>query len=173
MKLFAIVAIAALYFAASSAQPASAQYSTQYSSANLPDGSWQDSCRNSRMRGATLTAQCRADDDSWVRSSLDTSQCQNGQVSNHNGSLTCERGSQYYRGNNSNRNNNNNARQNQTPSGSWSDSCSNGQMRGSVLMASCRNDRGDYRQTSIDVQQCRYSNVANRNGSLVCQNGQQ
>src|SRR5580700_341728 len=158
MKFVIAFAIALLLSAAGNAQPLSAQ-------TYLPQGSWQDSCRDAHVRGSILAAQCRADDDSWVRSTLDTSQCSNGQVSNQNGSLTCERGSQYYHARGNNRGNARSAYQ--MPNGSWSNSCSSGQMRGSVLLASCRNDRGDYQQTSLDVQQCRYSNVSNRNGALV------
>src|ERR1700722_11531502 len=93
MKFIIAFAIAVLLSAATNAQPVSAQ-------TYLPQGSWQDSCRNAHMRGSTLSAQCRADDDSWVRSTLDYGQCSNGQVSNQNGQLICERGTQYYRGNN-------------------------------------------------------------------------
>jgi hypothetical protein len=168
MKFIIAFAIALLLSAATSAQPVSAQ------STYLPQGSWQDSCRNPHMRGSTLVAQCRADNDAWVRTSLDTSQCSNGQISNQNGSLVCDRGGAYYRGND-NRDSNyrgNGRSSNAMPAGSWSDSCVNSNMRGSVLVASCRNDRGDYRPASLDVNQCRASFVANRNGSLVCQNGQ-
>jgi hypothetical protein len=52
------------------------------------------------------------------------------------------------------------------PPGSWAGSCSNAQMQGATLVASCKNIQGASVQTSIDVRTCK--TIANQNGRLVC-----
>jgi hypothetical protein len=56
------------------------------------------------------------------------------------------------------------------PPGSYQQSCTNAQMNGSTLSASCTATNGQYINSSIDVRRCqsRGSDIANRNGYLSC-----
>jgi len=54
------------------------------------------------------------------------------------------------------------------PYGSWSQSCRDGGMRGSVFQAECRNGDGRWNTTVLDMRNCPSRNAENRNGSLVC-----
>lgn len=164
MKFIVSLAIAALLSVAGLAQPASAQQ-------NMPGGGWQDTCQNAHMNGSVLRAQCRRMDDSWMRSSIDLSQCRSGLVANVNGQLACEgRGNNY--GSNDYNNNNNSNSYERFPGGGWNITCNNATMRGSVLRANCRDERGNYQTSSIDVTQCSQDLVANVNGYLACRQGQ-
>ena len=55
------------------------------------------------------------------------------------------------------------------PGGSWARSCRGGDMRGSVLSAECKNMRGKWRQSQINVRSCPTGGVGNIDGQLVCQ----
>jgi len=171
MKFIFPLAIAMLFSVAGLAQPASAQQ-------NMPGGGWDITCRNAQMHGSVLRAQCRRMDDSWMRSSLDVSQCRNGLVANVNGSLACEGrvngqyGPNAYSPNAPYGPNGYNARNNGLPGGGWSDTCRNASMRGNMLSASCQDERGNYQYSSIDVTQCRQNLVANVNGYLACRQDQ-
>ena len=54
----------------------------------LPSGSYQQSCVNAQMRGATLSASCATPYGQRIYSSLNVSRC-NGDIANTNGRLTC------------------------------------------------------------------------------------
>ena len=117
------------------------------------------------MRGSTFSAECRRDDDSWARSSIDLNQCSGGAVANQNGSLVCE-------GNNGQYNNgqyNNGRYGNAMPGGSWRNSCTNASLQNGVLYASCQTGHG-YNRTQIRPSQCRSRAVLNRGGNLQCAN---
>ncbi|MCE9521649.1 MAG: hypothetical protein K8S25_04365 [Alphaproteobacteria bacterium] len=62
----------------------------------LPGGNWRMSCRNSRVYGRVLYAQCRDAFGRWQESSLDLRQC-SGDVSNWRGRLVCAQGGGYGR----------------------------------------------------------------------------
>ena len=54
-----------------------------------PGGSYRQSCRDIEQRyGQMITAECQARDGSWVRTSLDTDNC-NADIANINGRLVC------------------------------------------------------------------------------------
>jgi hypothetical protein len=158
MKLLAALAIALLFTAGISSQASAQTYE--------PQGSWQMSCRNPHMQGSTFRAQCRRDDDSWSRSSIDVNQCPSGMIANINGTLACEGNG--YRGNYQRGSNQWNAN-NRLPGGSWSMSCRNASMRGNALSASCQDGRGDYLTSSVDMTRCAQNLFANNNGYLVCE----
>jgi CVNH domain len=76
LGLFGAVALASLSF------PASAQ---------APQGSFQQSCRDIRMQGSTLTAVCRRADGREQPTSLGVARCV-GDIGNNNGQLQCNGG---------------------------------------------------------------------------------
>jgi hypothetical protein len=55
---------------------------------DLPGGSWRLSCRNARIYGSMLYAQCRDYSGAWRDTSLDLRNCE-GDVRNSNGRLSC------------------------------------------------------------------------------------
>jgi hypothetical protein len=54
----------------------------------LPGGNWRYTCRNARVYGRILYAECRDSYGTWRATSLDLLQCQ-GEVANLNGRLAC------------------------------------------------------------------------------------
>jgi hypothetical protein len=58
---------------------------------NLPRGSYQQSCRDVRVSGPTLSASCRDNRGRWNYSSIRFNDCRSG-VGNNNGRLACEGG---------------------------------------------------------------------------------
>jgi hypothetical protein len=54
----------------------------------LPNGSYQSSCKDVRMDGQTLIGFCQKPDGTWRTSALRTSQCA-GDIRNINGELSC------------------------------------------------------------------------------------
>ena len=54
-----------------------------------PSGSYQQSCRNVRVRGDRLTASCTSPQGRYIRSSLNLRSCRNGDIANVNGQLAC------------------------------------------------------------------------------------
>ena len=125
----------------------------------LPPGSWSQSCRNARIEGRDdLVADCRRRDGGYNRSSLDLDRCgRNGRVANDNGRLVCENanaGGGNWWGNS-------------PPQGSYRQSCRNERMEGrDLLVAECRRQNGNYRNTRLDIDSCRGRDIANNNGHL-------
>lgn len=114
---------------------------------SLPRGSWIESCRNYGMDGRVLSAECSDNRGRWRFSELDTRGCR-APVSNQNGKLVC-------------------GEEAQLPSGSWTQSCRNYAMNGSVLEAECRDRSNRWRFSELDMRYCRQP-VANVNGTLTC-----
>ncbi len=165
MKVFIALAFAALFCSVAPSQ-ASAQSAT-------PPGSWSDSCRNAYANGSTFTAECRRDDDSWMRSSIDLNQCSGGAIVNQNGSLVCESGNGQYNNDPYNNGGYNNGRYgNAMPGGSWRNSCRNARVGNGVLYADCQTGHG-YNRTQITLSQCRSRALLNRGGNLQCANPNQ
>lgn len=54
------------------------------------------------------------------------------------------------------------------PGGSYQQSCNNARMNGSTLYASCTAANGQWINSSINVNNCRGTDIANRNGYLRC-----
>jgi hypothetical protein len=120
----------------------------------LPNGSWQQSCRNGNMNYNMLYAQCQRVNGSYRVSSIDPRSCGNRGVGNNDGNLVCEGGG----GGN-------------LPSGSWRQSCRNGNMYYSTLNAQCQRVNGSWRDSSIDTRSCGNRGVGNNDGNLVCEGG--
>lgn len=155
LSTLAIVALVLFGFV----QPAQAQYQNGY--ANWPGGSWQASCRHAHVNGDEFTASCQTTNGSWSRTSIGMRGCPGNQFGNNNGQLFCESANSY----------NNDAgygRWHHLPRGSWSASCDNASMNGSMFSAECSTGRG-YNATSIDMRSCPSRQVGNRNGYLFCE----
>jgi|GEM_PF-886883 len=123
-----------------------------------PTGSYQQSCTDAVMQGSTLSAVCRDSRGQRVRSSINTRDCRGRDIANINGRLSCTSAG----GGGGN---------DRPPSGSYTQSCSNIDMRGSILSAVCRDGRGNSVRTSLDTRDCRGRDIANVNGRLNCSTG--
>jgi hypothetical protein len=164
---------------------------------SVPNGSYQQSCTNIRIRGDQLIARCNLPRGGTARSSITLDSCRRGDIANVNGQLTCNgNGNGYGRGHrdgngnyngngnhngngdyNGNGNHNGNGDYNgngnyngngYAPGGSYQGSCTNIQMNGSTLTASCTPPNGSRITSSINASQCRGADIANVNGRLAC-----
>ncbi len=152
--------------------------------AQMPPGTYQQSCGNIRFDGRMLSAVCADRYGRRVPSSLMVGNC-GSSVANDNGQLTCDYGGggggrrmqsrQFDDGDEYDRprprrdygGRDDGFRGAQMPGGSWRGSCRNAQMQGPMLTALCANVRGQFQQTTADARGCR--SFANRNGQLVCE----
>jgi CVNH domain len=183
MPRFFIGLVAGLGLAATAIAPAGAQA--------IPSGSYQQSCTNIRVRGDQLIARCTNTSGTYVRSSISLDSCRRGDIVNSNGQLACNRtgyGRGYGNGgynngrygnggyNNGGYNNGgyNNGRYGNgrygygAPAGSYQSSCTNVQMSGGILTATCTAANGANVTSSINPARCRGGDVANVNGRLAC-----
>ena len=151
----AIITIAAIAFFGF-AKPAQAQ-----NYASWPGGSWQASCRHAHVSGREFSAVCQTTSGSWEQSSVDMDSCPGGQFGNNNGQLFCESANSY-------RSDVGYGRWHHLPRGSWTASCDNASMNGSMFTAECSTGNG-YRSSSIDLRSCPSRQVGNRNGHLFCE----
>lgn len=119
----------------------------------LPQGSWRGTCRDAYMEGSILYAQCSQRDGDWKRASLDLRRCYGAPVVNANGRLECSQ----------------QAASGALPPGPWRQSCRDGQVRGDVLYAVCRQDHGDWKRAKVYLPECVGRPISNDNGRLVCQ----
>jgi major membrane immunogen (membrane-anchored lipoprotein) len=55
----------------------------------VPQGSYQETCRNARTNGPQLLANCQKKDGSWQNTSIDTRSCK-GNIVNEDGNLRCQ-----------------------------------------------------------------------------------
>ena len=179
--------LAGIGLAATALAPVSAQ--------TIPNGSYQQSCTNIRVRGDQLIARCTNPQGTLIRSSISLDGCRRGDIVNSNGQLACNRNGygRHRHDNDNNNNNNNNGGYNGgynnggynggygnggygnggygnrgIAPGSYQSSCTNVQMNGSTLTATCTAPNGQYITTSINAAQCRGGDIANVNGRLAC-----
>jgi hypothetical protein len=54
------------------------------------------------------------------------------------------------------------------PGGSWAETCTSPEMRGTVLFAQCRMAGGGWNPTRLDMRSCSTGRVSNLDGALVC-----
>lgn len=124
--------------------------------AQVPSGSYQQSCRNAYMSGPTLHAQCRDSRGNWQNSAVNTNNCRGRDIANDNGRLTCNVGGGGGGGG-------------KVPSGSYQQTCSNAYMDGWNLRAQCKLTLGSQtRNTSLDIRTCNNRDIYNLNGNLRC-----
>ncbi len=124
-----------------------------------PKGSYRNSCRNIAIERGTLTAECRDNFGRWRYTELAGYQtCRD--IANANGILRCIR-------DNSDDGDDDDAGDGDLPGGTWRYSCQNARLYGNVLYATCRDNFGSWRTSTLDLKNCR-GNVVNDNGRLVC-----
>lgn len=150
----------------------------------LPGGTWLSTCNSSKatFSGGVLKAFCNNPGSvGGVNASLDyANNCKpNSLVKFSNGELMCDMGGSSSGGFNPNPNNGGfNPTPNNTdnlPSGSWISSCDvrGATMRGTILIADCKNNQGKYNSAALDLKSCGNNvSVSNSNGSLTCNSSQ-
>ncbi len=121
----------------------------------VPPGSYQQTCTGAYMSGSTLTATCRDQYNGNRRATLNISSCQGRDIGNDNGNLRCD-GYSSGGGNGA------------ALPGSYQQSCNGAYMRGSTLTATCPDQNGRYKRTTLNTSSCRGRDIANRNGQLTC-----
>ena len=140
----------------------------------IPAGSYQQSCINARVRNNMLIASCTTTSGQRVRSRINVNACRNADIGNINGQLACVRnGNMYGRGRGRyGRGRSGLYRQNYAgglPAGSYSQSCTNAQLNGSTLTATCTSYNGTQVTSYLDISQCRSTDdIGNVNGQLRC-----
>ena len=122
-----------------------------------PPGSYQRFCRDIRVNGDTLTASCEDMRGRWNYSSVRYRDCR-GDIGADNGRLVCSWNGGGGGGGGD---------WGQLPSGSYQQSCRDARVSGSILTASCRDHRGRWNYSSLDVRNCR-NDIGNANGRLMC-----
>lgn len=132
--------------------------------AQIPGGSYQQTCRDIGVRGSTLYATCQNMSNGWQATELRNYYSCNEEIQNINGTLQCG-------GANGNRGHNGGWDRDhgydRGPRGSYVQTCQNITMDGYTLQASCQKKNGGWRQTSLrNYNQC--SDIANNNGKLRC-----
>ena len=133
----------------------------------LPQGDYVQTCRNIRLDGDRLEAECQERDGDWRRSSIDDVDRCSGPIANNDGHLVCAQGGNGY----GNGNDYHYGWRNGVPSGNYVQTCRNIRAKGYALAAECQKRDGGWRSTSLyDFDQCT-SAIANDNGHLVCSKG--
>ncbi len=150
----AAAALAVLCGAPAQAQQQDQRWGGGWSQA--PSGSYQQTCRDIRVNGDTLTASCQDSRGRWSYSTLNFRDCR-GDIGNSNGRLLCSWGGGGGGG----------GGWGQLPSGSYQQTCRDARVSGSTLTASCRDDRGRWTYSTLNFRDCR-SDIGNANGRLVC-----
>jgi len=170
MRYISVLGVAALTLAFSvSATPVSAQ---------VPSGSYQQTCRDVGVRGSTLYAKCNDGKGNWQDTQLQDFQRCSGEIQNLYGSLQCSTGGNGYgrddhgrdadHDRDRDRDHDGDRDRDRYPRGSYSQTCQNIQVNGDTLQASCQKGNGKYRNTSLhNYQQCR-GDIQNINGKLRC-----
>jgi hypothetical protein len=137
-------------------------YPAGYQSAGVPNGSYTQSCQDIHVEGDDLKARCQTADGSWHNAKLDDYQKCRGDVANENGKLRCVSAGYssavpgVYRG----------------PVGAagtpYTQTCKDIKSHGDELEARCKNNNGDWQNTSIhDYRKC-HGQIVNQDGALRC-----
>ena len=125
---------------------------TLAASAQPVRGSFERTCRNIRVSGPSLTADCRDASGRYRTSSVAYDQCR-GDIANNNGLLFCDI-----------------ADRGRRVTGSFEQSCRNIQTSGGTLTADCADSSGRIRHSTMDLGRCR-GDIANNDGRLICNDG--
>lgn len=113
-------------------------------------GTYRESCTEIIVRKGTLEARCRKIGGKSNWSTLALKGCY-GDITNDNGVLRCG-GRQVHA---------------PIPKGSYRQSCRDIELQGAVLTAECRDNRGNWALSNLDLKPCR-GQVVNHDGVLVC-----
>jgi len=116
---------------------------------DIPPGTYQQTCRDIKMKGDSLRAKCQTSSRRWIKTRLDDVDRCAGDITNIEGQLTCDK---------------NNA----PPQGTYLQTCRDVRMRYNTLWASCQTRDGGWVNTSLNnFSQCSQG-IGNNNGQLVC-----
>jgi hypothetical protein len=121
------------------------------SRAQIPDGSYRNSCTDVFVDSQVITAKCRDSNGGTRPTTLDLNRCSHPpNIRNVDGYLACDVSN--------------------LPAGSYRDTCKDFAVAGSTVSAWCRQTSGKYVHTSLDFKDCLgpNSDIANREGSLIC-----
>lgn len=122
------------------------------SAANVPAGSYRQSCSTCAVSGTNLTASCKRianNYNAYISSTLfNYPSCRSG-IENIDGYLTCAKGDA------------------PLPGGTYASSCRNLNVEKGTLYATCRNVNGDWRETNLSLGHCNYQ-IYNSDGVLAC-----
>jgi len=130
--------------------------------AQVPQGSYQKSCKNIEVNHDTLKARCKDMNGHWVNTSLDNfNQC-NG-INNVNGQLQC--GS--WNGDRD-RDRDRDGDRGHAPPGSYRQTCRDVRVEGDRLLAKCESSDGRWLDTSLDDYQRCVGDIVNDEGRLEC-----
>ena len=124
------------------------------SAAQIPPGSYRQSCTNITSNGSLISATCPDVNGNMHSASLNYARCPGSQVANNNGVLVCGAG-----GYNIGRT---------LPGGSWRASCKNASKTNTTLFATCDNGYGGWTNSSLNLAGCPTRLVGNNHGSLFC-----
>jgi hypothetical protein len=150
MKLYKqiLLSLFAMLFA-NLLMPISAEASDCGPAANLPAGSYRQSCNTCATSNGNLMASCKKMNNQLNDSTLyNYKACRSG-IENMDGYLTCNKGDS------------------EPPKGSYKASCRNVNVEKNTLYASCRNVNGDWKEASLPLGYCNYE-IYNTNGVLAC-----
>lgn len=125
------------------------------SAANIPPGSYRESCTNVSSNGSQLYATCPDVNGNMHSASLNYARCPGSQVANNDGVLVCGMG-----GYNISRT---------LPGGSWRASCKNATKTNGTLFATCDNGSGGWTNSSVNLNACPTRLVGNDRGDLFCE----
>ncbi len=124
----------------------------------VPEGSWRESCRAAYVYGPWLYAACLDWSGAWRPTSIEYGSCWT-DVWNYDGELYCDATWEAAW--------NDRRTPIPLPPGSWTESCRAAAYDGFRLAAECRDDRGRFQRSFIDVRSCPYP-ISNRDGDLIC-----
>ena len=147
-----------------------------------PGGSYRQTCRDVSVNGSTLRATCQDQGGNWRNTELrDFDRC-GGEIQNLNGNLSCSGGNGYGQGGNygdrrdgdrrdrdhdGDRDRDRDRNGYNGPPGSYTQTCSNIQVNGNTLQASCQKRNGKMKNSSLrNFRDCR--DIQNDNGKLRC-----
>ena len=116
--------------------------------ANVPAGSYRQSCTACSVGGGNLTAFCKTTRNQDRQSTLfNFPACRSG-IENMDGFLTCSKGAP-------------------PPNGTYKESCRNINVENNALYATCRNVNGDWKEANLQLGYCNYA-IYNTDGALAC-----
>jgi hypothetical protein len=155
-----------------------------------PRGSYKDTCRNAHIEGSNLVAECKTVDGQWHRTTLDDYRRCDGDISNNDGRLRCQRDGNDQTGRDDGDRGRGDGdrgrgdadgpgdrgpgdrgdwdRAGWQPPGSYQETCRRIKVERGDLEADCRTRSGSWRHSELDnARDCR-GDIANDNGRLVC-----
>jgi hypothetical protein len=125
----------------------------------LPRGSWQQTCRNGRLIGTVLEAECMGHNGDFNTADIDLRRCPNTPISNDNGQLECgEPGAPKTAGTNP---------PDVLPGGTWQQECTVIDFTPGELLAECPDAGGVPTTQMFDPSSCS-GTVSNIDGYLTC-----